>query len=109
VSCLQLEEQVAEVEKFYRSSKAQVNNVKDKGREKLVIGSRRSQQGASSKEPSSSNAMQEVMQQFSTIFHQASANTLQLFLLFEISIRDLHEKLVTPHLSKYSFCWTYMN
>ncbi|XP_022635917.1 transcription factor GTE1 isoform X3 [Vigna radiata var. radiata] len=65
-----LEEQVAEVEKFYLSTKAQVNSVKDKGREKLVIGSRRSQQGSSSKEPNSSNAMQEVIQQFSTILHQ---------------------------------------
>jgi len=74
----QLEEQVAEVEKFYNSNKAQVNNVKDKGREKHVIGSRRSHQGASSKEPNSSNSMQEVMQQFCTIFHQASGNTLQL-------------------------------
>ncbi|WVZ21316.1 hypothetical protein V8G54_008638 [Vigna mungo] len=54
-----LEEQVAEVEKFYLSTKAQVT-VKDKGREKLVIGSRRSQQGSSSKEPNSSNAMQEI-------------------------------------------------
>jgi len=86
VACLQLEEQVAEVEKFYSSTKPLVKNVKDKGREKLVIGSRRYQQGGSSKEPNSSNTMQEVMQQFSAIFHQASANTLQPFLLVQISI-----------------------
>ncbi|ESW10878.1 hypothetical protein PHAVU_009G245800 [Phaseolus vulgaris] len=96
-----LEEQVAEVEKFYRSSKAQVNNVKDKGREKLVIGSRRSQQGASSKEPNSSNAMQEVMQQFSTIFHQIAEHKWAWPFLDPVDVEglelhDYHEIIAKP-------------
>ncbi|TKY72637.1 Transcription factor GTE1 [Spatholobus suberectus] len=65
-----LEEQIAEVEKFYRSINVQVNNAEDKGREKHPTGTKRSQQGASSREANPSNTMQEVMHQFSTILHQ---------------------------------------
>lgn len=89
MSCMQLEEQVAEVQKFYSTINDQVNDAKDKGREKHVIGTKRSQQGGSSREANSSNTMKEVMHQFSTIFHQASANTLQLFFVFHISIVGL--------------------
>ncbi|KAL5141013.1 Transcription factor GTE1 [Glycine soja] len=76
-----LEEQVAEVQKYYSTINDQVNNAKDKSQEKHVIGTKRSRQGGSSKEANSSNTMKEVMHQFSTIFHQASANTLQLFFI----------------------------
>ncbi|RDY06062.1 Transcription factor GTE1, partial [Mucuna pruriens] len=69
---LKLEEQVAEVEQFYRSINAQVNNAKDKGREKHVTGTKRTLQGASSREANHSNTTQEVMHQFSTILHQAN-------------------------------------
>ncbi|KAL2970558.1 hypothetical protein AAZX31_15G147100 [Glycine max] len=65
-----LEEQVAEVQKFYSTINDQVNDAKDKGREKHVIGTKRSQQGGSSREANSSNTMKEVMHQFSIIFHQ---------------------------------------
>eukprot|EP00256_Glycine_max_P064817 XP_025979412.1 transcription factor GTE6-like [Glycine max] len=67
-----LEEQVAEVQKYYSTINDQVNNAKDKSQEKHVIGTKRSRQGGSSKEANSSNTMKEVMHQFSTIFHQAS-------------------------------------
>jgi len=119
MSCMQLEEQVAEVQKFYSTINDQVNDAKDKGREKHVIGTKRSQQGGSSREANSSNTMKEVMHQFSIIFHQASANTLQLFFvisdfncgvkILQFTIMDLHRKLVIHHLNQYSFYWTYMN
>lgn len=76
--CMQLEEKVTEVEEFYRSINVQVNNAKDKGREKHVTSVKRSMQGAPSRETNSSNTMKEVMHQFSAILHQAIANTLQL-------------------------------
>ncbi|KAK7412957.1 hypothetical protein VNO78_04746 [Psophocarpus tetragonolobus] len=67
-----LEKQVIEVEKFYHTIKAQIDNVKDKdkGLEKHVTGSKRLHRGSSSRETNSSNTMQEVMQQFSTILNQ---------------------------------------
>ncbi|KAG2398470.1 Transcription factor GTE1 Bromodomain-containing protein [Vigna angularis] len=85
-----LEEQVAEVEKFYLSTKAQVNSVKDKGREKLVIGSRRSQQGASSKEPNSSNAMQEIAE------HKWAWPFLEPVDVEGLGLHDYHEIIAKP-------------
>ncbi|KAL2341107.1 hypothetical protein Fmac_009047 [Flemingia macrophylla] len=57
-----LEEQITEVEQFYRSINVEVNNVKDKGREKHAIGTKKSMHGSSSREANSSNTMQEITQ-----------------------------------------------
>ncbi|KAL2341736.1 hypothetical protein Fmac_009676 [Flemingia macrophylla] len=62
MSCMQLEEQITEIEQFYRFINVQVNNVKDKTHEKHVIGTKRSIQGSSSREANSSNTMQEITQ-----------------------------------------------
>ncbi|QCE13238.1 hypothetical protein DEO72_LG11g231 [Vigna unguiculata] len=85
-----LEEQVAEVEKFYNSNKAQVNNVKDKGREKHVIGSRRSHQGASSKEPNSSNSMQEIAE------HKWAWPFMEPVDVEGLGLHDYHEIIAKP-------------
>nr|KYP50134.1 Transcription factor GTE6 [Cajanus cajan] len=74
---MQLEEQITEVEQFYRSINDQVNNVKDKGREKHVIGTKRSMQGASSRETNSSKTMQEVKRQESIMIHFVSSQITQ--------------------------------
>ncbi|XP_027338313.1 transcription factor GTE1-like [Abrus precatorius] len=65
-----LEKQVTEVEQFYRSTDVQVNSAKDKGREKHLAGTKKPQHGASSKEATPSDTMQELMRQFSLILHQ---------------------------------------
>ncbi|XP_029130124.1 uncharacterized protein LOC114916820 [Cajanus cajan] len=78
-----LEEQITEVEQFYRSINDQVNNVKDKGREKHVIGTKRSMQGASSRETNSSKTMQEVKRQFSVILHQKALVCFDLTMIIQ--------------------------
>ncbi|CAJ1975976.1 unnamed protein product [Sphenostylis stenocarpa] len=85
-----LEEQVAEVEKFYSSINAQVNNAKDKGREKLVIGSKRSQQGASRKESKSSNIMQEIAE------HKWAWPFLEPVDVEGLGLYDYHEIIEQP-------------
>ncbi|RDY04618.1 Transcription factor GTE6, partial [Mucuna pruriens] len=81
-----LEKQVTQVEQFYESTdNVQGNNskggslVKDKSREKHLIGTKKPLQDASHTEAAAAKRMQELMRQFSTILRQASANTLQQF------------------------------
>ncbi|XP_019446961.1 PREDICTED: transcription factor GTE1-like [Lupinus angustifolius] len=72
-----LEKQVIEVEQFYRSTgNVQVNNskggsaVKEKGREKNLIGTKKPLQDASCTETAAAKRMQELIRQFSTILRQ---------------------------------------
>lgn len=73
---MQLEEQVNEVEQFYQSTDVQLNDSKDKGREKHHIGSNKPLHRVSSREATGSEEMQELMCHFSKILHEASASTL---------------------------------
>ncbi|KAK7329407.1 hypothetical protein VNO77_23574 [Canavalia gladiata] len=70
VHCSLLEKQVTEVEQFYQSIDVQSNNVKDKGREKHLTGTRKPLHCTSNREADPSYKMQEIMRQFSVIFHQ---------------------------------------
>lgn len=74
---------MVEVEQYYESAgNVQGDNskggsvVKEKGREKHLIETKKPLQDASDVETSAARGMQELMRQFSTILRQASANTL---------------------------------
>ncbi|KAL2334171.1 hypothetical protein Fmac_015384 [Flemingia macrophylla] len=74
-----LEKQVTEVEQFYESTdNVHGNNskggslIKEKGKEKQLIGTKKPLQDASHTEAAAAKRMQELMRQFSTILRQAS-------------------------------------
>lgn len=77
-----------EVEQFYKScGNAQGNNskgssiVKEKGREKSQVATKKPLQDAPRMETAATKRMQELMRQFSTILRQARENTFQFCLI----------------------------
>lgn len=93
---LQLEKQVVEVEQYYESAGNAQGNcskggsvVKEKSREKNLVGTKKPLQDALRTETAAAKRMQELMRQFSTILRQASVDTLQFFFYLMIYMNVL--------------------